>query len=84
MRGTLKQEIWDGLFEALLEVLWEFCGYLFDRNEKMVNDATGAILDKLLACSAVGKKPEAELSAGEHALRNHVKNLRGTRYHRIY
>jgi len=84
MRGTLKQEIWDGLFEALLEVLWEFCGYLFDRNEKMVNDATGAILDKLLACSAVGKKPEAELSAGEYALRNHVKNLRGTRYHRIY
>lgn len=80
MRSNMDAESWSMLFTGLREVLWKYCGYMFDKNERMVNVSVRAILDAMLKNSSVYGK--AELTYGERELMTQVETLRSTPYKR--
>jgi hypothetical protein len=82
MRGKMEDNDWRMLFNGLQEVLWEYCAYMFDENERLVNNATRAILNKMISCSKVYAKPAEELTFADTLLKDQVKHLLETPYRR--
>lgn len=84
MRGTMEISKWEELFEGLQLVIWEYCAYLFDGNERLVNDATLRILIDMVSHSIPGKKAlqKEEMSLAEKRVNEQVKHLLKQKYHR--
>ena len=80
MRNGMEPDAWNGLFVGLREVLWEYCAFMFDQNERMVNTTVRAILDKLLENSSVANR--TDLNYGERELKSMVEGIRATAYKR--
>ena len=80
MRNGMEPDAWNGLFVGLREVLWEYCAFMFDQNERMVNTTVRSILDKMLANSSVGSKED--LNYGERELKTMVEGIRSIAYKR--
>jgi len=83
MRDNMESGEWKRLFAGLQEVLWEFCAYLFDSNERKVNDAVRSIVDRMIANSRVGGKSPADLTYGERELMSQMSAIRSAMYKRI-
>ena len=75
MRGGMAQDVWNLLFDGLLEVLWEYCANMFDKNEWMVNTAVRNILGKMRENSALAGKGEQALTYNEKELADQVERL---------
>lgn len=80
MRDSMKNDEWKNLFTGLKEALWEYCAYLLDKNERMVNDAVKLILDKMYASCAVAGKEESAMTYGERDLKNQLAAIRSQVY----
>ena len=65
-------------------MIWEYCAYLFDGNERLVNDATLRILIDMVSHSVPGKKAlqKEEMSLAEKRVNEQVKHLLKQKYHR--
>ena len=68
MRDAMSQEEWENLFLGLKEALWEYCAFLLDSNERLVNNAVKKILAEMLANSTVASKEETDMTYTERAL----------------
>lgn len=84
MREHMKGEKWNELFNGLQETLWEFCAYLFDESERLVNIAVPEILKMTYRYSKAGCREIAgeKLSYGEMRMKEQVKMLLNKRYHK--
>lgn len=84
MRGTMAPEKWEELFEGLKLAIWEYCAYLFDDNERLVNEATLRILIEMVSHSEAGRKAlnKEEMSTTERRVNEQVKYLLKQKYHR--
>ena len=80
MRNGMTADAWGMLFIGLREVLWEYCAFMFDCSERMVNNTVRAVLDKMLEnCSIAGK---TQLSYNENELKKQVEHLKKATYKR--
>lgn len=84
MREYMQADKWNALFEGLLETLWEFCAYLFDDSERLVNAAVPKILKLMYFYSTAGQRDKdgVELSYGEQRLKEQVMLQLKKRYHK--
>lgn len=80
MRSTMEPSAWVGLFTGLREVLWEYCAFMFDKNERMVNTTVRTVLDQMLANSSIANK--TQLTYSERELKAQVESLRNAVYKR--
>ena len=75
MRDRMPMEQWRIFFDSLLEVLWEYCGYMFDNSERHVNNAVRRILSAMSNnCSLAGQDKET-LSHSKSELIAQVEKL---------
>jgi len=72
MRDSMLPEEWKQLFIGLREALWEFCAFLFDENERMVNEAMRVIMAKMYENCYVSSKDPNTMSYGERELKGQV------------
>ncbi len=80
MRNGMEPEDWSMLFTGLQEVLWEYCAFLFDKNERMVNHTVRTVLDTMLANSSIAGRED--LNYSERELKSRVETLRSMPYKR--
>lgn len=82
MRGTMQNSKWEKLFEGLKMTIWEYCAYLFDANERLVNEATVKILMELVQNSISGRKAinKEEMTTAEKRVNEQVRQLLKQRY----
>lgn len=81
MRNGMKHEDWKMLFTGLLEVLWEYCGFLFDKSERLVNRSVRDILARIYASSILGSKEESSMTFTEREAKGQMDQLRDAIYH---
>ena len=75
MRDRMPLEQWRQLFTGLQDVLWEYCGFMFDQSERHVNNAVRQILREMTAnCSLAGKELTS-MTFTERELVSQVENL---------
>ena len=82
MRGTMQHSKWEELFEGLQMTIWEYCAYLFDGNERLVNEATVRILMELVQNSTSGRKAinKEEMTMAEKRVNEQVRQLLKQKY----
>ena len=82
MRGTMQHSKWEELFEGLQMAIWEYCAYLFDGNERLVNEATVRILMELVQNSTSGRKAinKEEMTMAEKRVNEQVRQLLKQKY----
>ena len=81
MRDGMKPETWKMLFSSLQEVLWEYCGFLFDKSERLVNRTVRDILTRIYDSSILGSKDESTMSFAEREAKGQMDQLRKNIYH---
>ena len=81
MRDGMSMAQWEMLFSGLQNVLWEYCGFLFDKSERMVNRAVRDILHQMFSNSSLGHKSEASMTFTEKALVNQIERIGSAIYH---
>ena len=59
MRQNIDIKDWFELFDALRITLWEYLSYMFDDNQKMVNEAYRSVLDLIVENCAITAKQKA-------------------------
>jgi hypothetical protein len=69
------------LFTGLLDVLWEYCAFLFDQRERHVNNAVRRILKEMVATSSIASKDPDSRSFAERELIAQIKKLAEEVYH---
>lgn len=84
MRATMRSEKWEELFEGLKLTIWEYLAYLFDENERLVNEAYLHIMIELASNSTVGKKAinKEEMTTTERRVNEQMRHLLKQKYHR--
>lgn len=84
MRTMMPEAEWSGLFDGLLEALWEYCALLFDENAYMVNSTAPVILGLVYKNSTTGKREIAKEApdVGDVKLKGEVVRIRGMSYSR--
>lgn len=80
MRSGMEPDAWSMLFVGLREVLWEYCAFMFDKNERMVNTTVRNVLDKMLENSSIAGREH--LTYSEREMKAQVENIRDMTYKR--
>jgi hypothetical protein len=86
MCNTLDEEDWNGLFTALLLVVWEYCNRLFNGNISNIDSATKRILRKVFNNSAIGEKvsKKKKLDFEEEKVKAQYDRIAGIEYRGQY
>lgn len=80
MRDAMNAEDWKQLFVGLREALWEFCAFLFDENERIVNETVRSIMEAMLANSKISGKDAKDMSYAEREVKSQVAAICATVY----
>lgn len=80
MRDTMNHDEWKALFTGLKETLWEFCGFMFDRNERIVNKTVKAIMTKMFENSKLGGKDQTTFVTAEREIKELVDMISNSVY----
>lgn len=82
MRQNMAEPEWVELFDALRITMWEYLAYMFNDNQKMVNDAYYKLLEIIYSNSTVAKKDAAkeELAYGERQVKEHYNAMLAERF----
>lgn len=80
MRDYMEPDEWCELFDGLIDTLWDYLSFLFDKNVRYVNHATRDILNSIIENSSIGDKPEDTYSTKERRAKEQMNAILEKQY----